>query len=63
MQRAKPMNEALMKEAERLGINASMYYLIPPKKRERALRLDIEKRRKEVSNGNIQSHEQEPDKG
>lgn len=51
-----------MKEAERLGINASMYYLLQPKGREQALRLDIEKRRKEVSNGNIQSHKQELDK-
>ena len=56
------MFEKLMKEAESLGLNSSMYYLIPPKRRERALRLDIEKRRKEVSNGNIQSHEQELDK-
>lgn len=42
---------ALMLEAESLGINVSMYYLLPPRKRETALRLDIEKRRKEEKDG------------
>lgn len=47
------MDKALVKEAERLGINASLYYLLPPKKREAALRADIarEKARKEDANG------------
>lgn len=47
------MNKALMKEAESLGINASMYYLLPPHKREEALRKDIkrEKQRKEENDG------------
>lgn len=42
---------ALMLEAERLSLNVSMYYLLPPSKREAALRLDIEKRRKEEEDG------------
>lgn len=37
------MNEELMQEAEALGINASLYYLLPPDKREAALRKDIER--------------------
>lgn len=49
------MLEELMHEAERLGLNASMYYLVRPKDRERALRLDIEKRRKEEKNENFKS--------
>ena len=35
------MSEELMKEAEALGINASLYYLLPPEDREKALRKDI----------------------
>jgi len=47
------MDEALVLEADRLGINASMYYLLPPSKREEALRQDIyrEKPRKDETNG------------
>lgn len=45
------MNEELLSEAEEMGINASMYYLLPAKNREQALRLDIEKRRKEEEDG------------
>ena len=41
------MNEKLMKEAEALGINASMYYLLPPDKREEALRRDIARAKKQ----------------
>lgn len=51
------INEELIKEGESLGINTSMYYLIPPRKRERALRLDIEKRRKEERDGHLKSQE------
>lgn len=56
------INEELVKEGEALGINTSMYYLIPPRKRERALRLDIEKRRKEERDGHLKSQEKQPDK-
>lgn len=42
------MNETLIKEAERLGINASMYYLLPPDKREDALKKDVEERKKQI---------------
>jgi hypothetical protein len=35
------MSEELMKEAEALGINASLYFLLPPEDREKALRKDI----------------------
>lgn len=35
------MDEELMKEAEAVGINASLYYLLPREKREEALRKDI----------------------
>jgi len=38
--------EELIAEAERLGINASLYYLLPSDKREDALKADIEKARK-----------------
>lgn len=51
------MNKELVKEAERLGINASMYYLMPARVREKALRLDIEKRRKEEKDGYLKSQE------
>ena len=37
------MNEDLMREAEKLGINASLYYLLPPMEREKALRKDIDR--------------------
>jgi len=35
------MDDDLIEEAEELGINTSMYYLLPPKQREKALRRDI----------------------
>lgn len=35
------MDEDLMSEAEELGINASLYYLLPSRDREKALRKDI----------------------
>lgn len=38
--------EELIAEAERLGINASLYFLLPPDKRKDALKADIEKARK-----------------
>lgn len=41
------MDEKLVKEAEALGINASMYNLLPAKKREAALREDIARAKKE----------------
>lgn len=43
------MDEKLVKEAQALGINASLYYLLPPQRREAALRADVarEKARKE----------------
>lgn len=41
------MNDELMKEAEVLGINASMYYLLPPERRESALRKDIARAKKQ----------------
>lgn len=43
------MNEELMKEAEELGINASLYYLLSPESRERALRKDIERAKKSAT--------------
>lgn len=55
------MNEDLIKEGESLGINTSMYYFLPANKRERALRLDIEKRRKEEKNGHLKSKEKQSD--
>lgn len=51
------MNDKLIKEAEALGINTSMYYLLPARKREQALRLDIEKRRKEEKDGQKRKNE------
>ena len=41
------MDEALIKEAVKLGINVSMYNLLPAKKREAALRADIVRAKKE----------------
>ena len=41
------MKKELMQEAEALGINASLYYLLPPDKRETALRKDIERAKKQ----------------
>lgn len=35
------MDKDLMKEGEALGLNVSLYYLLPPDKREAALRADI----------------------
>lgn len=52
------MDENLMKEARELGINASMYYLLPTVKREAALQADINRekaRRKENDEANQQS--------
>lgn len=40
------MNEELMAEAEALGINASLYYFLPPDRREDLLRKDIERAKK-----------------
>lgn len=40
------MNEELMREAEALGINASLYYFLPPDRREDALRQDIARAKK-----------------
>lgn len=40
------MNPELMKEAEKYGINASLYYLLPPDQRENALKKDIERVKK-----------------
>lgn len=37
------MDPKLIKEAESLGINYSLYYLMPPKQRDKALRADIDK--------------------
>lgn len=42
------MDEALVKEAEELGLNVSMYLLLPPQKRESALRADIARVKKEM---------------
>ena len=41
------MSEELMKEAQQLGINATLYYLLPPKIREDALRRDIARAKKQ----------------
>ena len=38
----------LVKEAKALGINVSMYMLLPPNKRESALRADIARAKKGV---------------
>ena len=43
------MNEELMREAEALGINASLYYLLPASRREEALKKDIEKAKRSAS--------------
>lgn len=53
------MNEELIKEGESLGINTSMYCLLPAHKREQALRLDIEKRRKEERDGHLKSQKKQ----
>ena len=42
------MNEELMREAEALGINASLYYLLPPDRRERLLRKDIDRAKRQA---------------
>jgi len=39
------MDEDLIREAEELGINASMYYFIPARRRETLLRKDIDRAR------------------
>lgn len=41
------MDEKLVKDAEELSINASMYNLLPAKKREAVLRADITREKKE----------------
>lgn len=43
------MNEELVAEAEALGINASMYYLLPSHRREDLLRKDIERAKKSAA--------------
>ena len=43
------MKKELLNEAEKLGLNARMYYLLPPETREALLRKDIKNRQKEVS--------------
>ena len=55
------MDEALIREGEALGINTSMYYLLPAHKRERALKLDIEKRRKEEKDEHFKSQKRQSD--
>jgi hypothetical protein len=37
------MNSNLIDEAKKYGVNASQYNLLPPRKRENALRNDIER--------------------
>ena len=37
------MPDELMERAEALGINASLYWLLEPDERERALRRDVER--------------------
>lgn len=37
------MSEELMERAEALGINASLYWLLPEDEREKALKKDVEK--------------------
>ena len=41
------MNPELMARAEALGINASLYWLLPPEDRERALLRDVERAERE----------------
>lgn len=45
------MDPDLMKEAEKYGINASLYYLLPKNRRESALRKDIERAKKQSAPG------------
>lgn len=47
------MKDELVKEAEILGINASMYYMLPPQHRETALKADTRKEnvRRDNQNG------------
>ena len=42
------MDSTLMQDAEKFGINASLYFLLPPNKREDALKRDISRARKDV---------------
>jgi len=42
------MNEDLMREAEAAGINASLYYFLPPNKRERLLQKDIDRAKRQA---------------
>lgn len=37
------MDEELIREAEALGLNASLYYLLPPRRREILLQRDIDR--------------------
>ncbi len=43
------MNEDLAKEAESLGINVSLYCLLPASQRENALKKDIERAKKSAT--------------
>ncbi len=50
------MDAALMAEADSLGINSSLYLLLPPSEREAALRADIARekaRKEEIADGKI----------
>lgn len=42
------MNEDLMREAEAAGINASLYYFLPPSKRECLLQKDIDRAKRQA---------------
>ena len=46
------MDEELIERAEALGINASLYYLLPPEERERALKKDVERAERAAREGN-----------
>lgn len=47
----KELDNKLVEEAKMLGINASMYNLLSPKEREKALRKEVERKRVEMKNG------------
>ena len=42
------MNEDLMREAEAASINASLYYFLPPSKRECLLQKDIDRAKRQA---------------
>ena len=46
--RVKAMNENLMREAEAVGINASLYYFLPPNKCECLLQKDIDRAKRQA---------------